>query len=100
MEYIPEKLLLCYKTSLKGGMVDNLSDETIIGPINQLINKKNEIDIIVNRKKNNLFKFLYFNWKIIDDILYEEDYVIDLNNKKNILKQLSDFFYLDLIIKM
>jgi len=99
MEFIPEKLLLCYKTSLKGGMVDNLNDETIIEPINQLINKKNEIDIIVNSKKNNLFKFLYFNWKIIDDILYEEDYVIDLNNKKNILKQLSDFFYLDLIIK-
>ena len=99
MEYIPEKLLLCYKTSLKGGMMDNLNDESIKEPINKLINKKNEIDIIVNRKKNNLFKFLYFNWKIIGDILYEEDELIDLNDKKNILKQLSDFFYLDLIIK-
>ena len=70
--------------------MDNLNDETIIEPINQLINKKNEIDIIVNRKKNNLLKFLYFNWKIIGDILYEEDELIDLNDKKNILKQLSD----------
>ena len=99
MKKLSKKLSLCYKTVLKGGILDTLNNDSFKDPINQLLNKKEEVEIILKSRKVNLFKFLYFNWKNIHDKLYKEDYVIDLDDDKyNTSFTLSDLFYIDLII--
>ena len=46
-----------------------------------------------------MFKFFYFNWETIHNILYDVDEILDLeDNNNNFLFQLFDLFYLDLII--
>ena len=99
MKKLSKKLSLCYKTVLKGGILDTLNNDSFKDPINQLLNKKEEVEIILKSRKVNLFKFLNFNWKNIHDKLYKEDYVIDLDDDKyNTSFTLSDLFYIDLII--
>ena len=99
MNKLPKKLSLCYKTVLKGGILDTLNNDSIKDPINQLLNKKEEVDMILKSRRVELFKFLYFNWKNIHDKLYKEDYVIDLDDDKyNTSFTLSNLFYIDLII--
>ena len=79
--------------------MDTLNNDSFKDPINQLLNKKEEVEIILKSRKVDLFKFLYFNWKNIHDKLYKEDYVIDLDDDKyNTSFTLSDLFYIDLII--
>ena len=99
MEKFPKKLSLCYKTVSKGGILENLNDEPFKDPITQLLNKKEEVEIILKSHKENLFRFLYFNWRTIHDKLYSEDYTIDLDDDKYYISyDLSDLFYIDLII--
>ena len=46
-----------------------------------------------------MFKFFYFNWETIHNILYDVDEILDLeDNNNNFLFQLSELFYIDLII--
>ena len=98
MKKLSKKLSLCYKTVSKGGMLEYLNDESIKDPIIQLLNKKEEVEIILKSHKENKFRFLYFNWKTIHDKLYSEE-SIDLDDDNyNISYTLSDLFYIDLII--
>ena len=99
MKKFSKKLSICYQTTLNGGMFDNLNNDSIKEPINQLLNNIEEIKFILSSGKKNLFKFFYFNWETIDNILYEYDDVLDLeDNNNNFLFQLSELFYIDLII--
>ena len=98
MKKLPKKLSLCYKTLSKGGILNKLDDESIKDPITQLLNKKEEVEMILKSHKENKFKFLYFNWETIHDKLYSEESIDLENDKYNISYNLSDLFYIDLII--
>ena len=94
MKKIRKKLSICYQTTLNGGMLDKSNNKE---PINQLLNNIEDIEYILHSGKQKSFNFFYFNWKTIHDILYEEDKLFHLENN-NISFQLSDFFYIDIII--
>ena len=57
MKKLSKKLSLCYKTVSKGGMLEYLNDESIKDPIIQLLNKKEEVEIILKSHKENKFRF-------------------------------------------
>ena len=98
MSGLSKKLLICYETILKGGILDNKDDQSYHEPLHQLITNLEEIKSILNEKKNKLYQFLYFSWNSIYDILYNYDEIILLDEEKNKTNKLSDLFYLDLLI--
>ena len=98
MESLPKKLSICYEAVLKGGMNDNLEEKFPNEPLNKLLNNYEEIEIILRSGKDKIYQFLYYIWKTIYDILYNEDKIIDLNEIKSANNKLSELFYLDLLI--
>ena len=109
MKGISKKLSFYYKFVLKGPICDNSNEDdsknsTFNDPIYKLLNNMEEILSIKDSEKEGFYKFLYFNWKRCSDILYEKDSVIELNsstdNNGNINNnRLSDYFYLNLMMK-
>ena len=67
-------------------------------PMFKLISSFDEIQYILNNKKDGLFKFLYFNKNKIHEILYNLQGNIQINS--NIINNdLSEYFYLILLLK-
>ena len=90
--------LMFYSTIRQQANIDN-------DPINQLIFNFQEI-IIINDNKNikdqnikaqDIIMFLYFNRNKIEKIIYDIDEVIEIK-PNNVIKDLSYYFYLDLLI--
>ena len=88
----PCKINLCYNLLMK--------NKTIIKRQNlNLLYNFREIEIILDLKhKKEFLKFLYFNRQNIEDILYNEDKLIEIK-EEDIKKEISDYFYLSLLIK-
>ena len=86
--------LMFYSTLMQQA---NIKDDPII----QLISTFPEIKLLnenTSIKDQDIIKILYFNSYKIEKILYENDEVIDIK-PNNIVKYLSYYFYLDLLIK-
>ena len=98
MESLAKKLEISYETILIGGMNDNINEKYENEPINKLITNYQEIENIVNAGKEKIYQFLYFNWKTINEILYDNEKLINLNDVKGSNNKLSELFYLDLIL--
>lgn len=63
---------------------------------NKLISKYEEIERLVNKNDKNLLNVFYFNKENVQDILYETDNVVKINDKQ--LEKISGLFYCDLLI--
>ena len=70
MSGLSKKLLICYETILKGGILDNKDDQSYHEPLHQLITNLEEIKSILNEKKTN-----YINFCIFLGILYMIFYI-------------------------
>ena len=83
-----------YKYLLK---INKLKDD----PISLLIGEYSEIEefrkILSSMKEQNLFKQLYLNTKNLLDILLEEEKILNVNYE-DCKKNLSEYYYLDLLI--
>ena len=58
---------------------------------NKLISKYEEIERLVNKNDKNLLNVFYFNKENVQDILYETDNVVKINDKQ--LEKISGLFY-------
>ena len=98
MESLSRKLLNAYKIVLSGGMNDNWDRKFESEPINNLLTNYEEIVNIIKSGKDRIYQFLYFISGKMYQILYESDKLINLDflQKKN--NDLSELFYLDLMI--
>ena len=86
--------------NLKGGMNDSLSlnEKFQNEPLNKLITNFEEVENFLKTGKDKIFQFLYFIWRVFNDILYNNDKLIDLDEFKIENDKLSELFYLDLIL--
>ena len=75
-----------------------VSKDMITDPITEIINNNDEIKKIMENASDGIFLFLYSNQHKIFDILYESDAVIDLNDLKDKITELSDLYFLDLLL--
>ena len=71
-----------------------IEKQTIYG-IKQYLNMK-EVNNTIRDSKNEYLKRLYINKENINEILYNQGEIIQIDDNKMI--KLSDFFYLDLLI--
>ena len=85
------KISLCYSSTISEPI-------EIYGnnPIFKLLLKYPEIENIIKVNKPEILKFLYFNRKNIEQILYDSEEVININS--NMTKNISNYFYLTLLI--
>ena len=85
------KISLCYSSTLAEPI-------EIYGnnPIFKLLSKYPEIENILKVNKPDILKFLYFNRKNIEQILYDSEEAIKINS--NMIKSISNYFYLTLLI--
>ena len=101
MDSLSKKLLIAYNIILKGGMNDNSDGKFENEPINKLLTNYEEIENIIKVGKDRIYLFLYFTWSKVgkeDGILYNESKLINLNELLNKNNNLSELFYLDLLI--
>ena len=101
MDSLPKKLLIAYNIILKGGMNDNSDGKFQNEPINELLTNYEELENIIKSRKDRIYLFLYFTWNKVgtdDGILYNESKLINLNELLNKNNNLSELFYLDLMI--
>ena len=78
-----------------------LNDSTEISnnyPIYNLLSKYSEIEDIMKEDNLELLKFFYFNRKQINELIYNEEEVIEINSKI-IKNKYIDYFYLTLLIE-
>ena len=75
-----------------------VNKDVITDPITEIINNNDEIQKIIENASDGIFLFLYSNQHKIFDILYESDAVIDLNDLKDKITELSDLYFLDLLL--
>ena len=101
MDSLSKKLLIAYNIILKGGMNDNSDGKFKNEPINELLTNYEELENIIKSRKDRIYLFLYFTWNKVgtdDGILYNESKLINLNELLNKNNNLSELFYLDLMI--
>ena len=101
MDSLSKKLLIAYNIILKGGMNDNSDGKFQNEPINELLTNYEELENIIKSGKDRIYLFLYFTWSKVgkdDGILYNESKLINLNELLNKNNNLSELFYLDLMI--
>ena len=101
MDSLSKKLLIAYNIILKGGMNDNSDGKFKNEPINELLTNYEELENIIKSGKDRIYLFLYFTWSKVgtdDGILYNESKLINLNELLNKNNNLSELFYLDLMI--
>ena len=84
------KINLCYYSTFK-----ELS-EINHNPSYKLLTDYSELLSILNSNKKETIKFLYFNKSNINNILYNSEEIITIQNNENM--RLSEFFYLYLLI--
>ena len=66
-------------------------------PLSNLLSDFSEIEKLMKLKED-IFKYLYFNYKIIHKILYDTDEIISINLRNSNNFDLSYYFYLSLLI--
>ena len=93
-----KKILICYETILKGGINNSLTEKFKNEPLIKLITNVEEVKNFLKTKEEKIFQFLYFICSVINDILYKNDELIDLDEFKVDNNKLSELFYLDLIL--
>ena len=101
MDSLSKKLLIAYNIILKGGMNDNSDGKFKNEPIDELLTNYEELENIIKSGKDRIYLFLYFTWSKVgkdDGILYNESKLINLNELLNKNNNLSELFYLDLMI--
>ena len=101
MDSLSKKLLIAYNIILKGGMNDNSDGKFKNEPINELLTNYEELENIIKSRKDRIYLFLYFTWSKVGKykgILYNESKLINLNELLNKNNNLSELFYLDLMI--
>ena len=87
------KLSLCIDESLKSGIEINNNDS-----IFKLIFDLTDINKILNEKNSGIFEIFYLCRKIIHNILYNYDEILEIN--LNLFEnKLSQFFYFELLIQ-
>ena len=82
-------------------MNDNSDGKFQNEPINELLTNYEELENIIKSRKDRIYLFLYFTWSKVgtdDGILYKESKLINLNELLNKNNNLSELFYLDLMI--
>ena len=67
-------------------------------PLSELIFDFDETNVILKSDKSKLMKLLYFNRKKINDILYDEEEAIQIDNNM-INDEISNYFYLIALIE-
>jgi len=67
-------------------------------PENELLNSYNELEQILDCADSNAFRFLFFNSKKIEIILYKEEEILPVDKFELNLKSLYNLFYLDLLL--
>lgn len=102
MNPITDKMLFFQEIILKDGFdfgCKGSNNLEINDPISKSIIKFQEIEnFLQNVNAHKKYQFLYFIWKRVSYILYDEDKVIDINKVGYKNMQISHFFYLDLIL--
>ena len=93
-----DKLSIYYEIALRGRMNINLKNLSNNEPINKSITKYEEVMSILKSGKDKLFQFLYLIWSSVSSLLYEYDSLININEIKINEDNLSDLFYLDLLL--
>ena len=84
---------LCHSVSLnQPSEIDNND------PIFKLISSYDDIEYILKNKKENIFKFLYFNKNQVQQILYESDKIITITSDILLKNDLSYYFYLNVLL--
>lgn len=90
---IPLKLSLCYCSTINQGAEVNVND-----PLYKLLYNYSELETIIKISEGQITKFLYFNRKVIDKILYNSNEIIHFKYEKKVYN-ISFYFYLILLIK-
>jgi len=85
------KILLCYSSTLAEAIEIYENN-----PLFKILSKYEEIKNIIKENKPETLKFLYFNRKNIEQILYDSEEIIRINS--NMIKCISNCFYLTLLI--
>ena len=85
------KISLCYSSTLVEPIEIYRNN-----PIFKLLSQYREIENIIKMNRSEILKFLYFNRKNIEQILYYSEEVIRINS--NMIKSISNYFYLTLLI--
>jgi len=67
-------------------------------PENKLLTSYKELEQILDFSDSNTFRFLLFNSKKIESILYEEQEILELDKFELNLEYLHNLFYLDLLL--
>ena len=94
---LSQKLNLSYYTIIKNDII-NTDINNQLNPFTKIIFNFNEIQNLLKIKDPNILKIFYFNRKIVHEILYEEEEIINLNSIEE-KKTLAFYFYLDFLIK-
>ena len=89
----PLKLSLCYYSTINQSTEVNAND-----PIYKLLYNYSELETIIKMNEGQITKFLYFNRKLIDKILYNSNKIIHFKYEKKVYN-ISFYFYLILLIK-
>ena len=93
-----------HKNSLSFNQVFNQAIEKSFGelnldPIYDLLNNMDDINEILKFEKTKIIEFFYFNRKKIEQILYDNEEVIRINEDWIHDDTFSNFFYLSLLIR-
>ena len=99
MDSLSKKILIAYQIALRGEMNDNFDGKFENEPINKLLTNYEDIETIIKSGKERIYLFLYFVWKNVLKILWDKDSLIDLNEQQNKNNNLSELFYLDLMMQ-
>ena len=97
-----KKLELSFFTFLLG-FIDNIGNQSNKennypgDPITKLLTNFEEIEEFLDLNEQNIFKFFYFNRNNIKKILYKDDKIVNINFN-GIIKNISYYFYLNLLI--
>ena len=84
------KIKLCFTLSLTPPFKNNLNN-------NCLISNFSDIENLLSMKKPNMMRFIFINQEFVHKLLYESEELIEITGYY--LKNLSDLFYFDLLIK-
>ena len=93
-----KKTNIIKKNIIYNNSISSSLDINHLNPINKLVSNMIDINELLNSKQKNMTQKLYSNIDIIEDILYYNEEIINLDN---ILIEdiINNYFYLDLLIR-
>ena len=93
-----KKTNIIKKNIIYNNSISSSLDINHLNPINKLVSDMPDINELLNSKQKNMTQKLYSNIDIIEEILYYNEEIINLDN---ILIEdiINNYFYLDLLIR-